>query len=388
MRMALQRWLDSPRSITFASLTTLAIGLFFVFVWAPHPWSWRGIDQYDELARALARGEPFGTTDVPWGYAYFVAVFYRLFPEQPVGGGHRAGVHQRAGAVAVYSAWPGRRLASASRRSPRGSRRSSRSTPFTPRRRRRTRSARCCSWPRCSVSCTRTRPRRTWAFVAAGALSGLVPQFRPNMILLPVLVIAGYVFWPRRLASPRRTRARSRRRIMQCAIFTLAMIAMLMPWIIRNYRYTGTIQPTSTHSGVQLWYGTLQVGPYLESRAHNPRSIFASAAFDYTSLETPLVISADRTTVVAGTSPRLAYRTDRDPALKWVEGSARCRASATRSRSRRSRRRPRSITSLSPAASPFPSAAIASRSSISCRPIILATSIGTMNCSICSTSAG
>ena len=77
MRMALQRWLDSPRSTTFASLTTLAIGLFFVFVWAPHPWSWRGIDQYDELARALARGEPFGTTDVPWGYAYFVAVVLR-----------------------------------------------------------------------------------------------------------------------------------------------------------------------------------------------------------------------------------------------------------------------------------------------------------------------
>ncbi len=25
--------------------------------------------------------------------------------------------------------------------------------------------------------------------------------------------------------------------------------------------------PTSTHGGVQLWYGTLQVGPYLESRA-------------------------------------------------------------------------------------------------------------------------
>ena len=35
--------------------------------------------------------------------------------------------------------------------------------------------------------------------------------------------------------------------------------------------------PTSTHGGVQLWYGTLQVGPYLESRAHNPRSIFDSS---------------------------------------------------------------------------------------------------------------
>ena len=37
----------------------------------------------------------------------------------------------------------------------------------------------------------------------------------------------------------------------------------------------------------------LQTGPYLESRAHNPRSIFASPAFDYTSLEAPIVIAAD-----------------------------------------------------------------------------------------------
>jgi hypothetical protein len=339
MRMALQRWLDSPRSTLFASLTTLAIGLFFVFVWAPHPWSWQGIDQYDDLARALARGEPFGTTDVPWGYAYFVAAFYWLFPNSPW-----AAVTAQV-VINALMPWLVYRLAS----------------PAVGRR-----VAALAAWITAIFSfntiyastqtsdsiCTvlflvtllcfvhAHRMSRTWAYVAAGALSGLVPQFRPNMILLPVLVIAGYAFWPADAAKgrsgevspacpPKRearrwklaSKSASGGRFMHCAVFMLAMIAMLLPWVIRNYRYTGTIQPTSTHSGVQLWYGTLQVGPYLESRAHNPRSIFASAAFDYTSLERPIVISAKHYCPV-GTSPQLAYRTDRDPALKRLAGSA------------------------------------------------------------------
>ena len=119
MRITLQRWLDSPRVTVLAPLTTLAIGLFFVFVWAPHPWGWRGIDQYHELAKELALGEPFSTTDVPWGYAYSRRMFYWFFGERiwaPVTG---AGVHQRAGADAALSDSPGRRSDSASPRSPR-----------------------------------------------------------------------------------------------------------------------------------------------------------------------------------------------------------------------------------------------------------------------------
>ena len=149
-------------------------------------------------------------------------------------------------------------------------------------------------------------------------------------------------------------RARAPRGCMQCAVFMLAMIAMLMPWIIRNYRYTGTIQPTSTHGGIQLWYGTLQVGPYLESRAHNPRSIFASAAFDYTSLERPIVISAKHHCSVRATSPRLVYRTDRDPALKWLDGQRDRRQPPGVRDPGAVGARPRSITSSSPAASTFP----------------------------------
>ena len=68
---------DRDTAPLIASAATLAIGLFFIFVWAPHPWGWNGIDQYHTLALALARGEGFGTTDVPWGYAYFLSGFYR-----------------------------------------------------------------------------------------------------------------------------------------------------------------------------------------------------------------------------------------------------------------------------------------------------------------------
>jgi hypothetical protein len=64
-----------------------------------------------------------------------------------------------------------------------------------------------------------------------------------------------------------------------------------------------------------LWYGTLQVGPYLHSRAYNPRSVFEGAVFDYTSLdEVPIIVTA-RT---SGCDPRqlpavsLVYWTARD----------------------------------------------------------------------------
>ena len=67
-----------------------------------------------------------------------------------------------------------------------------------------------------------------------------------------------------------------------------------MPWVVRNYTLTGIVLPTSAHGGVQLWYGTLQTGQYLNSQAYNPRAVFEGAAFDYTSLDrVPIIVSAD-----------------------------------------------------------------------------------------------
>ena len=41
------------RAVRAACLLSLAIGLLFVFVRAPHPWGWNGFDHYHELALAL-----------------------------------------------------------------------------------------------------------------------------------------------------------------------------------------------------------------------------------------------------------------------------------------------------------------------------------------------
>jgi hypothetical protein len=307
MRRTLERWLDSPRVTLLTPLVTLAIGLFFVFVWAPHPWGWRGIDQYDALAKELALGQPFSTTDVPWGYTYYLAFFYRFFGEHiwaPVTGqvflnaltplllfmlakpavGHR---------IAALAAWI---TAIFSFNTVYASTQSS--------------DAICTVLFLLSLLCfVRGHTRSSLvAFAAAGALSGIVPQFRPNMILLPVMVIAGYLLYP----------PRGVRRVMQCAVFMIAMGAMLTPWIVRNYHYTGTFLPTSTHGGIQLWYGTLQTGPYLESGAHNPRWAFASPAFPYTSLEAPIVITGGPA-CEANAPIRLAYMTDRDRTWHWID---------------------------------------------------------------------
>ena len=71
------------RAVRAACLLSLSIGLLFLFVRAPHPWGWNGFDHYHELALALASGQPFPTMEVPWGYAYFLSVFYRLFGDRP-----------------------------------------------------------------------------------------------------------------------------------------------------------------------------------------------------------------------------------------------------------------------------------------------------------------
>src|SRR5438552_331682 len=75
--------LDRRSSVYAACAITLAIGLFFIFVWAPHPWGHEGIDHYHQLALTVAGGGMFPPLGVPWGYAYFLACFYRLFGDHP-----------------------------------------------------------------------------------------------------------------------------------------------------------------------------------------------------------------------------------------------------------------------------------------------------------------
>jgi hypothetical protein len=285
-----------------ASLASIAIGLTFVFWRAPHPWGWDGIDGYHDLALALARGEAFPTSDRSWGYAYFLAPFYRLFGDRPwiplVAQVLLNGVvpllvyrlvslefdRRTAVVTAVLTGFLSFNTVYASTQS-------------------------------ADALCTviviaallafaeaRAGRRAPW-FGLAGLLLGLAPQFRPNLVLLPPTLAALYVF----------VRPRDRRKLIEIAVFLLAASLALAPWTIRNYRSTGLVLPTSTHGGVQLWYGSLQTGPYLRSYVYNPRSNFEHSPFDYSSVAgRPLVISVD---VAPCASPPasiwLVYWTDR-----------------------------------------------------------------------------
>jgi 4-amino-4-deoxy-L-arabinose transferase-like glycosyltransferase len=83
MSHAIERALDSDWAVYAACATSLVLGLFFIFAWAPHPWGQEGFDQYHDFALDLARGRPFPTMEVPWAYAYFLAGFYRTFGDHP-----------------------------------------------------------------------------------------------------------------------------------------------------------------------------------------------------------------------------------------------------------------------------------------------------------------
>ena len=139
-------------------------------------------------------------------------------------------------------------------------------------------------------------------FALAGVLTGLAMQFRPNLVLAPLL-LGGYSLWT----------LRSRRAVVHATILLVSAGVVLAPWIVRNYRLTGMLLPTSVHGGVQLWYGTLQVGPALHSRAANSRSIFEAPAFEYTSLDhVPIIVEGQLNCTDAPEGATLAYWFDRD----------------------------------------------------------------------------
>ena len=286
----------------------MALGLFFTFGWAPHPWGWQGIDAYHELARVLARGEAFPTTDVPWGYAYYGAAIYAFFGERlwvPLLGQVIANAFVPLLLYRLVEPLADRRTAALAALIVSVL---SFNTIYA-------------STQSSDTLCTvlflgglvcfadGARSGKLRSFAAAGVLFGLVPQFRPNLVLLPAVMALAFVLLRRRRGAVR-----------QMMVFAVLVVALQVPWIYRNYRLTGLVLPTSTHGGVQLWYGTLQVGPYLESRAHNPRFYFDSPPFDYTSLWTrPIrVESTHRPCFDQPVPTELVYWTDRDRAPRRV----------------------------------------------------------------------
>jgi hypothetical protein len=289
----------------------LLIGLFFIFVWAPHPWGHAGFDQYYDLGLAIARGEGFRTIDVPWGYAYFLSVFYRLFGNRPVVplvvqamlnatlpllayAFARSEFDERVAAVAAaLTGVLSFNTVYASTQS----------------------SDAVCNVIFMAAALLMVRARRsgrTVLYAASGATLGLAAQFRPNLVLLPLAAAAFLVF-------ERRTAARA----VHGAALVASAVLVLTPWIVRNYRLTGELLPTSTHGGVQLWYGTLETGPFLKSQAYNPRAVFETGSFPSTSLDRVPIVLSGRVAACAGAGRalRLRYWTDRDPARRTITAS-------------------------------------------------------------------
>lgn len=301
--------------VWLSCLASFAIALTFIFVWAPHPWGWEGFDRYHEYAKTLARGEAFPTTDVPWGYPYFLAPFYRAFGDRPwVALLAQAALnalvpllvyefarHEFDSRIALVSAV----LTGFC----------SFNTVYTS-----TESSDAvCTviFAALVVSFARGRRDNDWRWLAlSGALAGLAAQFRPNLLLIPLVLAAFSVVAP----APHRLR-----RTRGAAALLAASAIVLSPWVVRNYRLTGQFIPTSTHGGMQLWYGTLQTGRYLKSRAYNPRSVFEAASFPYTSLDrVPLLVTARLEPCASSRSESvtLVYWTDRNPARLRVPARA------------------------------------------------------------------
>ena len=286
-------------------LASFAIAMTFIFVRAPHPWGWEGFDHYHDYALVLARGEAFPTIDRPWGYAYFLAPFYWAFGDRQwipllvqaalnafvpllVYEFARREFDRRIAVVAALLTG----LCSFN-------------TVYTS-----TQSSDAvCTviFAAAVVAFARGRRNSDWRWLAcSGALAGLAAQFRPNLLLVPLVLAAFHV-----VPGPQRLR-----RAKPAAVLLAASAMVLAPWVVRNYRLTGQFIATSTLGGVQLWYATLQTGRYLKSRAYNPRVVFESGSFPYTSLDrVPLLVTA-RLKPCASYRPAsiaLLYWTDRNP---------------------------------------------------------------------------
>src|SRR5262245_10007660 len=203
---------------------SLAIGLFFVLVWAPHPWGWEGLDNYYEFGRLLARGCALPTLYQPWGYPHFLAPFYRLFGDRPL--------IPLLAQIAINALMP--LLVYLFARDEFDERVAATAAALTGVLSFNTVYASTQSAdPLCNVIFmtavllfARGRRRGDWRLLAAsGALVGIASQFRPNLILVPLLLAAFLVI-----------ERRDRIRAAQAAGVVLAAIITLLPWSIRSQR--------------------------------------------------------------------------------------------------------------------------------------------------------
>src|SRR5262245_41086531 len=296
------------RVLVAAWVTSVALGLTFVFVKAPHPWGWEGFDNYRLYALALARGGMYPTLEVPWGYPAFLALCYRTFGDRQwiplvvqvllnstvpllIYGVVRARVGEREALVAavVIACFSFNTVYASTQTSD-----SLCTVLFV---------------AAVAVFMRAQATRRLPAFLLAGLIAGAAMQLRPHLLLLPLWL--GGLAW---------VFARPRPVVGHLAVFAAAACLVLAPWTIRNARLTGRFMPASAHGGIQLWYGSLQVAPFFPQWFDNPRTVFGEPVFASARPDgRPLVISSlkpigGNCDGVVPETVSATYWTDRNPA--------------------------------------------------------------------------
>jgi hypothetical protein len=318
-RVLLVEGLGVRATVLAACADSVGLGFSFVFIKAPHPWGWEGFDNYRQYALTLARDGTYPTLDVPWGYPAFLAIFYRAFgdrqwiplvvqvllnglvPLMLYSAVRRLGEREALLTAALVGCLSFNTIYASTQSSD----------------------------SLCTVLYAATvvlflraqTAARTWMFLAAGAVAGFAMQVRPNMLLLPVWLAAAswWLFHPRPVLT-------------HLAVFVLAAFLVLTPWVVRNARLTGRFIPASAHGGIQLWYGSLQVGNYFTHWFDNPREVFGERTFDYSTPDgRNLIVSAGEHTGgnCVGFVPQtvgVTYWTDRNstrlslPTQRWRAG--------------------------------------------------------------------
>jgi hypothetical protein len=294
----------APGIVVAACGISLAIGLFFIFVWSPLPWGWKGIDLYYETALSVAKGEPFPTMHLVWGYVYFLAFWYRLFGDHPwIPLCAQALLNASIPLMMYYLVRQdfGNRVAVTTAALTGVA---SFNTVYTATQ---ASDSVCTVLVVAAMLCYRlgdTRGRPS-LFAAAGLAIGIAYQFRPNFAVFPLFVAAVHLLG----------RWRSTRALWQMAVLAATFLVAAAPWVIRNYRWSGLFVPASTHGGVQLWFGTLQSGQYEDSWIYNPRAAFEYPPLDYSSVdEFPAIVTAHAEPCDPSTARQidLVYWTNRD----------------------------------------------------------------------------
>ena len=84
-----------------AAAVTILLGLVFVFVRAPHPFGWEGIDHYDDLARRLAARRAISDDRRAVGLRVLPRVLLSVGRRPRLDSAHRAGAAERTRPVAA-----------------------------------------------------------------------------------------------------------------------------------------------------------------------------------------------------------------------------------------------------------------------------------------------